>query len=181
MVQNTREQFAQRFERIDKAITGWMARYGVLLLRISVGVVFFWFGILKFFPDMSPAQDLATETISLLTFGLVQPALSLPVLAAWEVLIGLGLITGLFMRTTLLLLALQMLGTITPLFLFPDATWQVFPISPTLEGQYIIKNMVLVSAGIVIGATVRGGGLVASSLHAPARNAQRRREHVGAQ
>lgn len=151
----------QRFEHIDIRITEWMAQNGIVLLRISLGIVFFWFGILKFFPNLSPAQDLATETISILTFGIVPPWLSLPVLAGWEVLIGLGLITGKFMRATLLLLVVQMLGTITPLFLFPNETWQVFPISPTLEGQYIIKNLVLVSAAIVIGATVRGGYLEA--------------------
>ncbi|MCA9912457.1 MAG: DoxX family protein [Anaerolineae bacterium] len=160
--------FTERFERIDTQVTEWMASNGILLLRISVGIVFFWFGILKFFPDLSPAEDLATQTIATLTFGTIQPGLSLPVLAAWEVLIGLGLITGKFMRATLLLLGLQMLGTITPLFLFPDQTWQVFPISPTLEGQYIIKNLVLVSAAIVIGATVRGGYLEAD----PPRNSE---------
>jgi uncharacterized membrane protein YphA (DoxX/SURF4 family) len=138
-----------------------MARYGVLLLRISLGVVFLWFGVLKFFPNLSPAQDLATRTISTLTFGVVQPQVSLPVLAAWECLIGLGLITGKYLRATLLLLWVQMLGTITPLFLFPDEAFLRFPYAPTLEGQYIIKNIVLVSAGIVIGATVRGGSVIA--------------------
>jgi hypothetical protein len=52
-----------------------------------------------------------------------------------------------------------MVGTIMPLFLFPEETWTVFPFAPTLEGQYIIKNIVLVSAAIVLGATVRGGEL----------------------
>lgn len=159
----SQEELLGRFDRLDRGITQWMARYGVLILRISVGIVFFWFGILKFFPNLSPAQDLAGRTIEVLSFGLVQPAISLPVLAAWEVLIGLGLISGLFMRATLLLLAMQMMGTLTPMLLFPNETWQVFPISPTLEGQYIIKNLVLISAGIVIGATVRGGRLVAES------------------
>lgn len=149
------------FNKVDDVITRWMAHYGVLLLRISVGIVFFWFGILKFFPSLSPAENLAARTIDVLTFGIVQPELSLPVLATWEVLIGLGLITGWFMRGTLLLLFVQMLGTITPLFLFPTETFTQFPIAPTLEGQYIIKNMVLISAGIVIGATVRGGNMVA--------------------
>jgi uncharacterized membrane protein YphA (DoxX/SURF4 family) len=148
------------FERVDGHITAWMAKNGILLLRISLGIVFFWFGVLKFFPSVSPAETLATDTISLLTFGIVAPDISLPLLAAWEVAIGLGLITGRFMRVTLLLLFLQMLGTVTPLVLFPDAAWRVFPIVPTLEGQYIIKNIVLVSAGIVIGATVRGGNLI---------------------
>ncbi len=147
--------------RTDVQITNWMARYGVLLLRMSLGVVFFWFGALKFFPGLSPAQDLAARTISVLTFGLVPPVISVPVLAVWECVIGLGLISGMFMRGTLLLLFLQMLGTITPLFLFPAEVFMRFPYAPTLEGQYIIKNLVLVSAGLVIGATVRGGAVVA--------------------
>lgn len=155
------ERFNQQFTAIDTRITRWMARYGVVLLRISLGIVFFWFGALKFFPNLSPAQDLAANTISALTFGIVPPHISLPVLAAWEVVIGLGLISGKFMRATLLLLIVQMMGTITPLFLFPDQAWASFPIAPTLEGQYIIKNLVLVSAAIVIGATVRGGDVVA--------------------
>jgi uncharacterized membrane protein YphA (DoxX/SURF4 family) len=133
---------------------------GITLLRISVGIVFVWFGILKFVPGLSPADELATRTIATLSFGLVQPDVSRPTLALWETLIGLGLISGRFMRATLLLLFLQMVGTVTPLFLFPAETWSRFPIAPTLEGQYIIKNIVLVSAGLVIGATVRGGGLV---------------------
>jgi uncharacterized membrane protein YkgB len=85
------------------------------------------------------------------------------VLALWECVIGLGLVSGLrsVMRGILLLLFLQMLGTISPLFLFPSETFLQFPYAPTLEGQYIIKNLVLVSAGLVIGATVRGGAVVA--------------------
>jgi len=142
-------------------ITRWMAKYGIVLLRIGLGIVFFWFGVIKFVPGLSPAQDLAARTIEMLTFGLVPPGISVPVLAAWECLIGLGLITGKFMRATIFLLLAQMLGTITPLFLFPQETWRVFPISPTLEGQYIIKNIVLVSAALVIGATVRGGYVLA--------------------
>jgi uncharacterized membrane protein YkgB len=148
------------FTRLDVRITNWMARYGVTLLRISLGIVFFWFGVLKFFPGLSPAQDLAARTIETLTFGLIKPAISVPVLAAWECLIGLGLITNKFMRLTLLLLFVQMMGTITPLFLFPADAWTRFPFAPTLEGQYIIKNIVLISGALVIGATVRGGALV---------------------
>ena len=147
--------------RADVALTRWMARYGVVALRVSLGIVFFWFGVLKFFPGLSPAQDLATRTIEILTFGLMPPSVSIPILATWECLIALGLMTGLFMRATLLLLALQMLGTITPLFFFPAETFTRIPYAPTLEGQYIIKNIVLVTAGLVLGATVRGGDLVA--------------------
>ena len=138
-----------------------MARFGIVLLRVSLGVVFLWFGALKFFPGLSPAQDLATRTIGLLTFGLIPAQVSILALAAWECLIGIGLITGISMRATLLLLFLQMLGTITPILFFPQEVFTRIPYAPTLEGQYIIKNMVLISAGLVIGATVRGGAVVA--------------------
>ncbi|MCC7436224.1 MAG: DoxX family membrane protein [Methanoregulaceae archaeon] len=153
-----KSSFAQ-FDRLDAKITEWMARNGVLLLRVSLGIVFLWFGALKFFPGLSPAQDLATRTLDILSFGLVPASVAIPLLAAWECLIGIGLIFGLWMRATLFLLFMQMVGTVTPLFLFPGEAFTRFPYAPTLEGQYIIKNLVLVGAGIVIGATVRGGRL----------------------
>jgi uncharacterized membrane protein YkgB len=144
-------------DRLDRAITRWMARHGIVLLRVSVGVVFLWFGALKFFPSLSPAEDLAGRTIAVLTGGRVPPPVSMPVLAAWECAIGLGLFAGRALRPVLLLLWLQMLGTLTPLALFPAEAFVRFPWAPTLEGQYIIKNLVLISAGFVVGATVRGG------------------------
>lgn len=145
----------------DIALTRWMAEYGVSLLRISVGLVFFWFGALKYFAGLSPATDLATRTIDTLTFGIISGELALYILATLEVVIGVGLIFGIFLRETLLLLFFQMLGTLSPLFLFASDAFTRIPYAPTLEGQYIIKNIVIVSAGIVIGATVRGGRLVA--------------------
>lgn len=150
-----------RYDQIDTTLTEWMARNGIRLLRFSLGVVFFWFGFLKFFPGLSPAQSLAGDTMSALSFGVLSPDTAVIILAVWECLIGLGLITGYWLRATLALLWLQMIGTITPLFLYPELCFTVFPIAPTLEGQYIIKNMVLIAAGIVIGATVRGGRLTA--------------------
>jgi len=136
-----------------------MARHGLLLLRLSLAIVFLWFGVLKFFPRGSPAEDLATRTLSALSGGTMTPDIALPVLATWECLIGLGLLTGRFLRATLMLLFVQMLGTLTPLVLFPQEVFVRFPFMPTLEGQYIIKNLVLISAGVVLGATVRGGEL----------------------
>lgn len=155
------ERFRALYNRVDVYVTNWMARFGIVLLRVSLGVVFLWFGALKFFPGLSPAQDLATRTIGLLTFGLIPAQVSILALAAWECLIGIGLITGIFMRATLLLLFLQMIGTITPILFFPQEVFSRIPYAPTLEGQYIIKNMVLISAGLVIGATVRGGAVIA--------------------
>jgi uncharacterized membrane protein YkgB len=148
------------FDHLDVRITAWMARHGLTFLRVSVGISFLWFGALKFFPGLSPAHELAIRTIDRLAFGLVAPEVSIIILATLEVVIGLGLLLRAFLRLTLLLLFLQMVGTLTPLLLFPEATFTRFPYAPTLEGQYIIKNFVLISAGIVLGATVRGGRLV---------------------
>ena len=136
-----------------------MAKNGLVLLRTSIGIIFFWFGILKFFEGMSPAEGLAIKTIETLTFGLLSETVIIYGLAAWEVLIGIGLLLNIYLRATLVLLFLQMIGTFTPLFLFPSEVFYVFPVSFTLEGQYIVKNIVVVSAGIVLGATVRGAGI----------------------
>ncbi len=147
------------FHRLDIAITRWMASKGLILLRWSIGIIFFWFGFLKFFEGLSPAEDLAIRTIDKITFGFIPDNLIIYGLAFWEVLIGIGLIFNIFLRETLLLLYLQMVGTFMPVVLFSDEVFNVFPYSLTIEGQYIIKNLILFSAGIVLGATVRGGRL----------------------
>jgi uncharacterized membrane protein YkgB len=149
------EKYYNLYDSADEKITTFMKNYGILFLRISVGIVFFWFGVLKFFPNLSPAQGLALDTIEKLTFGFINANVAILILAAWEVLIGLGLLFGFFLRTTLFLLFAQMLGAMAPLFLFPSETFTRLPYVPTLEGQYIIKNLVLISAGLVVGATVR--------------------------
>lgn len=155
------KSLARSFDSFDAHLTRFSARHAVSLLRVSVGVVFLWFGILKFFPGLSPAQDLATRTIAALTFGAIPGSVSAPLLAALETTIGVGLVSGRYLRATLLLLLFQMAGTVTPLVLFPAETFTRFPFAPTLEGQYILKNVVLLSAAILIGATVRGGLLIA--------------------
>lgn len=147
---------------IDIRITAWMARNGILILRLTLGGVFLWFGIVKFVPGLSPADAIAVRTMQLLSFNTISPSVSRPLLAAWEVAIGLGLLSGVWLRLTLLLLALQLLGAMTPLVLLPAQTWKLPPFVLTIEGQYIVKDAILIAAGIVIGATVRGGRLVAS-------------------
>lgn len=132
-----------------------MNRHGVILTRVSLAIVYLWFGALKFFPGTSPAETLATDTITRLTAGNIPEDLARIGLATWEVLIGLGLLSGRFLRITLLLLWVQMAGALLPLVFFPDETFTRFPLVPTLEGQYIIKNLVIISAAIVVGATVR--------------------------
>jgi len=154
-----------RFQTLDRRITRWLAEHGLTLLRISIGLIFIWFGVLKFWPGLSSADELARQTIDRLSFGLIDAGVARILLATLETAIGIGLVTGKWLRLTLLMLIAQMLGTVTPLFLFPDLTWSRFLV-PTLEGQYILKNIVLVSAALTIGATVRGGSLVDEPISA---------------
>jgi uncharacterized membrane protein YphA (DoxX/SURF4 family) len=155
------ESILRSYEQAEQRVVAWMAARGILLLRVSLGIVFLWFGALKFLPAYSPAEQLAGVTIAKLTFGLVQPNVAVGLLAVWETAIGLALVLGVHLRLALGLLFLQMAGTLTPLALFPALTFTKFPFAPTMEGQYILKNLVLISAAIVIGATMRGGKLVA--------------------
>jgi uncharacterized membrane protein YkgB len=147
--------FADAVDRLDRRVTAWMGRYGLTMMRVALGIIFFWFGALKLFPGMSPAEDLVRNSVPF-----VDPIWFQPLLAIWEMVIGLGLITGYFMRVTLLLLFLQMPGTLLPVFVTPAAVFTSFPFGLTLEGQYIVKNLALITAGIVLGSTVRGGRIV---------------------
>lgn len=150
-----------RFDAADAAITRWMAGHGITILRIALGVVFVWFGALKLVPGLSPADDLVRATVPFLPGHLF-----LPFLGLWEIVIGLGFLTGRALRLTILLLFLQMPGTLAPIVLLPERVFALFPAGLTLEGQYIVKNTVLIAAALVIGATVRGGRLVDQSAAA---------------
>jgi len=149
------EAIITRLGHLDIHITRWMARHGITTLRIALGVVFVWFGALKLVPGLSPAEDLVRATVPFMP-----GAVFLPLLGLWEITIGLGFLTGRALRLTILLLFLQMPGTISPVFLLPERVFTAFPVGLTLEGQYIVKNLVLIAAALVIGATVRGARLV---------------------
>ena len=136
-------------DRLDHLIASWMRRYGPLLARLSLGIVFVWFGALKVF-DVGPAKELVTRTVYW-----ADPRWFYPFLGVWEVAIGVGLLVRPLIRVAILLLFLQMPGTFLPLVLLPHVCFERIPWLPTLEGQYIIKNLVLISAAIVVGGTVR--------------------------
>jgi uncharacterized membrane protein YkgB len=122
----------------------------ISVLRISIGVIYIWFGALKYFPGVSPAEELAKETIRLLTFGLIGPDLSLLLLAIWGTAVGLLLIAGLFKRYTFWLVLVHMICTFTPLLLLPQLSFTHMPFTLTLIGQYIIKNIVIIAALSVV-------------------------------
>lgn len=144
-------------DRIDARIAATMRALGEPTLRIGLGVVFVWFGVLKPL-GVSPAADLVARTV----YWGVDPAWFIPVLGWWEVLIGICLIDpgkwfglGRWMtRAGILLMFLQMPGTFLPLVVLPEVSWQR-PLVPTLEGQYIIKNLVLIGAALYVGGRVR--------------------------
>lgn len=152
---------ASAFPRTDRRVTEWMAKHGTDATRIALGLVFLWFGFLKFFPGVSAEESLATRTMSVLSFGVIPPGVSRTLLAAWECAIGVGLLTNKALRFTLLLLFVQMLGTLLPLVVFPHETFARIPFVPSLQGQFIIKNVVLIGAAILVGGTVRGGRMIA--------------------
>ena len=88
----------QTFEKVDIKVTRWMKNNGLRLLRLSIGIIFFWFGFLKYFEGLSPAEDIATKTIDTMTFGILSEKVILYGLATWEVLIGIGLIFKIFLK-----------------------------------------------------------------------------------
>ena len=137
------------FENLDKRIVKWMGKEGVLFLKLSLAVVFIWFGALKVI-GTSPANELVAKTVYW-----VSPDWFVPFLGWWEILIGVCLLFKPLIRFGILIMAIQMAGTFLPLILLPEIVYNGNLFSLTLEGQYIIKNLVLISAAIVIGSKAR--------------------------
>ena len=116
-------------------------------LRYALGLVYFHFGVLKFFPDLSPAEMLATQTVMSVTSHWLDASTALWCLAILECSIGLGLIFNVLPRLTFVLFIAHMVGTFLPLFVLPEFTFKIAPFAPNVEGQYIFKNLVFVAAG----------------------------------
>lgn len=125
-------------------------RNALSLLRISIGIIYLWFGALKFFHGYSPAEDLAINTINILTFGLIPEPLNISLLAGWECLLGILLIMGKWLRVALVLLFIHMACTFTPLLFFPSVSFKYAPYGFTLVGQYIMKNIIIICAALII-------------------------------
>lgn len=120
------------------------------LLGWSVGIVFFWFGFLKLFPLSSPAEAIAGATIETLTFGIVQPDISLVALAAAEMILGMMLGLGIYRRVMAPIAAVHIAFTFSPMLIFPDQTFGNSFLEFTLLGQYIFKNLVILGALVAI-------------------------------
>jgi uncharacterized membrane protein YkgB len=147
----------------EAAIHRWLMRYSIIALRISMGAVYFVFGILKYFPGVSPAQDLALATTHLLSFGLVPAVIpsgvAMALIATLECAIGLLLLAGRWLRPAICLLGAQLTGILSPAVLLAGRLFAGPHHMPTLEGQYVLKDVILVAVAMVIATTVRGGAL----------------------
>lgn len=150
-----------RLDRVDRRIAGFMDSWGTTALRLSLAVVFVWFGMLKPL-GLSTANDLVRATVAWMP--ILTPDQWVSVIGFWEVAIGLTFLHPATVRLAIALLAIQMVGTFLPLVLLPEVTFQPgrIPYAPTLEGQYIVKNLIIISAALVIGGTVRENGSSAS-------------------
>lgn len=155
------DHIRDRFVAIENRLHAALIRHGITALRITVGAVFLGFGVLKFFPDVSPAQGLAIKTIDLLTFGLVPWEAGIVAIATLECFIGICLLANRWMRVAIWLLAIEFVGILAPIVLLTGRLFSGPHHAPTLEGQYVLKDVILVAAGMVIAAgTFRGGRMV---------------------
>lgn len=135
---------------IVNSIVRTMDQLSTPLIKGSLFIIFFWFGVLKPL-GISAAQELVLDTVYWMPF--LSPRAWLDVIGYWEMLIGICFLFKRTIKIALILLFLQMAGTFMPLFILPHITFQegMTPYAPTLEGQYIIKNIIIISAAMVIG------------------------------
>ena len=142
--------FAAPLNRLDEKVVRFMSSYAILIIRISLGIVFVWFGLLKVM-GTSPVYDLASHIVYWLP-----PELFVPLLGIWEMAIGIGLLLGKALRVVLSLLFLQLAGTFLVLVMRPETAFQGGnPLLLTMEGEFVVKNLVLIAAGLAVGGTVR--------------------------
>jgi uncharacterized membrane protein YkgB len=144
----SRTELASTFRRLDNQVVEMMGRIGLPFLRIGIGIIFIWFGLLKPL-GLSPAAELLAKTVYWWT-----PEIVVPALGWWEVAIGVTFLIPQLTRVAIFLLAVQMPGTFLPLVFLPEVCFTVFPFGLTLEGQYIVKNLVIIGAALVIGSSV---------------------------
>lgn len=134
---------------VDRRLLPVLRRWSVPLLRVSLGVVFVWFGALKAF-QVSPVADLVAATVYW-----VDPTWFVPALGLVEVGIGLGVLARVLLRLLTLLLAVHLAGTFGILVILPGVAFsEGNPLLLTTEGEFVVKNLVLLSAALVVASTI---------------------------
>ena len=155
----------QRFLHIENHVHHQLVLHSITALRIAVGAIFLAFGVLKYFPGVSPAQNLTEATTHILFLGLIPGNVAIVMIATLECFIGICLLTNRWMRLAIWLLAIEFVGIISPVFVLTDRLFAGPHHAPTLEGQYVLKDIILVTAALVIAAaSFRGGRLIRGDL-----------------
>ena len=157
----TLAQLFNRFDQLDTTMNQWLVANSIGILRFCMGLVFLGFGILKFFPGISPIEELATRTTTVLTFGFLSGHSAMNFVAGLECIIGICFLSGRFLRVGVWLLAAQMIGAMSPLLFFPGELFSGPLHAPSLVAQYILKDIILVAAGMVIASTWTGARITA--------------------
>jgi putative oxidoreductase len=151
----------QRFLRLEDSIHHQLVLHSISALRIAVGAIFLGFGVLKYFPGVSPAQSIVEATTHILFLGLIPGDVAIKIIATLECFIGICLLANRWMRLAVWLLAAEFVGILAPIVLLPARLFTGPHDAPNLLGQYCLKDIILVTAGLVIVAgTFRGGQLV---------------------
>ena len=160
----------QRFLHVENHLHHQFVQHSITALRIAIGAVFLGFGLLKYFPGVSPAQNLTEATTHILFLGLVPGDVAIVMIATLECTIGILLLANRGMRVAVWLLATEFVGILSPLVLLSGRLFAGPHGAPTLEGQYCLKDIILVAAALVIAAgTFRGGRMVRGDLPPAAR------------
>ncbi|MFB9642431.1 DoxX family membrane protein [Agromyces lapidis] len=141
----------ERANAAQAVVQRFLARIGVPALRVSLGLVFLVFGALKFLPGVSPVEELVMRTWNALSFGLVDGYAAMAITGSLEVFVGVAFITGILLRVGLLALAATFVGIFSPLVFFAGELFTTA--GPTLTAQYILKDVVLVAAAVVVAAS----------------------------
>lgn len=155
-----KDEYFETQSPAESRLMYWMTAHSLTIMRVSLGLVFLLFGLLKFIPDASPAEGLSVRTMEKLTFGLLEGDPARLVVATAEVLVGASLLTGFYLKAGVVLLGFVMIGVMAPLVLFTRELFSGPGHAPTLEAQYVIKDIVLVAAGINIAVRARGAKMV---------------------
>ena len=138
-----------RYDDIDRRIGHWMEKYGHITHRHALGALFVWFGLLK------PFGHETTTSLLAHTIYWTSPQVMVPVLGWWELAIGIFLMIRKLNRVALALLVLRLPGTLLAFFMLPDVCFRGSVFIPTPEGQYLVKDLMLFTAAMIIGGTVR--------------------------
>ena len=129
----------------------------ILLSRIALFVIYFWFGLLKIV-GLSPAsgmvQELFGKTVAHMpVVSSMSPSVFVIIFGVFEVIIGILFIIPGKERWALWAFGVHMVTTTLPLFFLQASVWQHIFV-PTLEGQYIIKNIALMACATTILASL---------------------------